>query len=154
MAARKEKHLLTPKQVKAVALLLEGLPPWQVAKQIGITTPCMSNWQAKSAFIAALAKGKNDILDTIVVRIARVGLKALAVLENGLGSVDENVQMRAASTILAKLVDISIAKKLYDQGREFIATPPPPPVVNIIPFSRARVANGESPIPSQQTVAG
>lgn len=52
---------LTPKQLKALSGISQGLPPNQIAKRLGISTRSLQRWQKLPEFVAALTQVQNEV---------------------------------------------------------------------------------------------
>lgn len=60
---RTESHALTPKQDRAVGLLLAGKSGTEAAAEVGVRRETVSRWRKLPAFAAALAEGRAALVE-------------------------------------------------------------------------------------------
>lgn len=99
---------LSPKQVKALAALLEGQTVPQTATTAGVHRVTVWSWLKEPAFAAALRYAESIQLDEIARALGAAGAGAVATLVSlkDDAEVPAAVRARAASDLLSRLLPI------------------------------------------------
>jgi hypothetical protein len=92
---------LTPTQLKALDLLLSGLPDVHVAQALNIHRTTIYRWKTlHPAFVAEYNRLRIDAWDACHQRLRHLLPRALSALGKGLRSDDPSVALRSATTLL------------------------------------------------------
>ena len=92
---------ISPKQVKAIPLMVSGKKSHEVAKEIAVTPQTISEWQKNPEFVVMLNKAKKEILDAALDELrggARDAASCLTDLVNN--AENEEVRRKSALNIL------------------------------------------------------
>lgn len=71
---------LSPKQTKAIALLLQGRTIESTAKAVGVSSQAIDDWFKKTEFREQLNQGKDRIYGAVVSRLTILATKAIDAL--------------------------------------------------------------------------
>lgn len=89
---------ISPKQVKAIPLIVSGIKSQEVAKEIGVTPQTISEWQKNPEFVVMLNKAKKEILDAALDEL-RGGARDAANCLTDLANNAENEEVRRKSAL-------------------------------------------------------
>ena len=92
-----------PRQERVAVLLASGSTVVQAA-ETGAGERTVHGWLDNPAYRAFVARTRDRILDATVGRLTDSATRAVAVLESLLGSENESVRLRAATSILDALI--------------------------------------------------
>lgn len=104
---------LTPKQVKAIAALMQARTVGDAARECGISERTLLRWLATSEFQTALRDAVREGVDAAVRRLSGLAASAVAALGKEMAnqSSPPGARIRAADVILARLLAL---KELAD----------------------------------------
>jgi hypothetical protein len=100
----KKGDALTPRQLRAVAALVEGLDQAQAARSAGISTRTLRRWQEEPAFKAALTRASADAFEIVCRRMGKLAARAVNVLSRSLIAAERNGADANKSTAIATAV--------------------------------------------------
>lgn len=95
---------LTPGQKRAIAELLTSGNVSKAADVAGVSRYTLHRWMKQPAFRDALRQAEQDALDALQRRLVTLGEGAADALQDGLGAHDLRIRLRAADTILERLL--------------------------------------------------
>jgi len=146
---RSRRARLTNKQAAAIPLLVGGATDTDVASALGVRRETVSRWRAaphfKEELDAAQARAFGDALDEL-----RVGsVHAVRVLKKSLASEDENIQLRAANSMLRFLIPaphaLTVTAELRNEPRESVIS---------IEEAETRIENAKRALESAKRAGG
>lgn len=110
-------NVLKPRQLQAIEALLSSDTVPSAAKACGVPVRTLYNWLEEPAFIAALRRAENRVIDEAARRLARVTGKAIAALEAVLDDPASHpgVRVRAALGILEQTLKVRSARDLDER---------------------------------------
>ncbi len=93
---------LTPQQLAAVDMLVDGQTDSQTAREIGVNRATVARWRhVHPTFIAELNRRRDGVLQSASDRLRQLTLRAIDILEQRLTSPDQpELQIRAAVGLL------------------------------------------------------
>jgi hypothetical protein len=93
---------LSPKQIHALALLLQGESIENTAKAVGVSSQSIDNWLKKDDFKEQFNKGKDQVYSAVVNKLTTLATKALDSLESVLDSreASHDTKVRAAKVVV------------------------------------------------------
>lgn len=91
---------LTPRQQRAVVLLLRGSSTTTVCEQLKVGRSTLFRWRRSGAFRAALARGQKGTYAVAVARLSALTDDAVDRLGELLRSADERVALAACAAVL------------------------------------------------------
>ncbi len=97
---------LTPGQKRAIAELLTSGNVSKAAEVAGVGRVTVHRWMKQAAFRDALRQAEADALDAVQRRLVTLGAGAADALQDGLDSHDMRLRLRAASTVLDRLMTL------------------------------------------------
>jgi len=97
---------LTPRQLRALRMLVSGSSVTAVAAEVGCTTKTVYEWLKMPAFIGELRACEDQAIDAATRRLVALATEAADVLGAVLANpeVSDTVRLRAAATVLDNLL--------------------------------------------------
>lgn len=95
---------LTPGQKRAISELLVSGNVSKAAEVAGVGRVTVHRWMRQPAFREALRQAEADALDSLQRRLVTLGNGAADALQAGLDSPDLRIRLRAADTVLDRLL--------------------------------------------------
>ena len=93
-----------PRQERVAVLLASGSTVVQAAAETGAGERTVHGWLDNPGYRAFVARTRDRILDSTIGRLTDSATRAVAVLESLLGSENDSVRLRAATSILDALI--------------------------------------------------
>lgn len=106
MQAKATPDELTPGQKRAIAELLTSGNVTKAAEVAGVSRYTLHRWMKQAAFRDALRQAEQDALDGLQRRLVTLGNGAADALQDGLDSHDLRLRLKAASTVLDRLMTL------------------------------------------------
>jgi transposase-like protein len=105
-----QKRGLSIEQQNAIDLLVQGLTDREVAEVVGVARQTITTWRNRhKRFAQALEERRRELWSSQLQRLRALVRRAVDILEQSLGSVDERVRIQCAVHILR-------AVGLYQRG--------------------------------------
>lgn len=100
-AAPWEVYELSPKQIQAVGMLLDGQGVSEVAAEIGVARQTVSKWLNEDPyFMAAMNRGRLELWNGTQDRVRKITSKALEVVSDTLNDTEDPRRLDAAMGVL------------------------------------------------------
>ncbi len=107
-----EKDTITPKQRRAVEALVSTGSRREACRAAGIAPRTLYRWLKQSAFCEALGKAQEQALADLRSRLLALAGRAGDVLEASMRADDARLRLRAADTVLSRLLQVYEAVEL------------------------------------------
>ena len=107
-----EKVSITPKQARAVECLLAEPSISAAAKSAGVSTRQMTRWLKEPAFQRALQEAQGAALSETIRGLTHLSSKTLDVFASSLKDGSPGLRLRAADTILGRLLQLREAHEV------------------------------------------
>lgn len=104
MSVNDTANELTPGQKRAISELLVSGNVSKAAEVAGVGRVTVHRWMKQAAFRDALRQSEQDALDALQRRLVTLGSGAADALQDGLSSPDLRIRLRAADTVLDRLL--------------------------------------------------
>lgn len=92
---------LSPKQLKASALIGGGTPKKTAAESVGVTPQTVSEWMRQPAFLSAVNRAKHQMMKDTQDCYRALATDAVTTMQDLMqNSTDENVRLRAAVQVI------------------------------------------------------
>lgn len=95
-----ELEKLTPKQQKAIELLLSGMTVEQAAESAGVGRGTLHRWLDDPDVVAAITAGRRQLAEAAMSRLQALADTAVAVLADLMHSSRETIRLRAALAVI------------------------------------------------------
>lgn len=94
------------RQAKAIEALGHGFSVTDASERAGVTRKTVYRWLENDDFRNAVLERQNEVLERVSKRLSSLALQGLEVLSELMQSDDENIRLKASSSVLSRFTEI------------------------------------------------